>query len=256
LLQALCPAILDKERRLAKPRGRIRRIPYASNPIIYRLLQWTISVLVRILYRYRVHGRENLPKNGSAMLVVNHLHLLDPIVVAAGVGRQVVTLVAEKWRENRLVGLFLKGAGVIFVNRGEVDRRALRACQQVLEAGGMLAVAPEGTRSRQGVLQRAKPGVAYLATRTNALIVPVAFWGVEKLREWKGLRRPTCHLVIGEPFHLPEVEGRLTTERLQELADLVMLRIAALLPENYRGFYAPLLQAEADTDAEHMVVPA
>lgn len=235
-------------------RGRTRRIPYASHPVIYRLLQWTVSVLVRIVYRYRVHGRENLPKAGGAMLVVNHLHLLDPVIVGAGVGRQVVTLVAEKWRENKLVNLFFKGAGVIFVNRGEVDRRALRACQQVLEAGGMLAVAPEGTRSRQGVLQRAKPGVAYLAVRTNALIVPVAFWGVEKLREWKRLRRPTCHVVIGKPFHLPEVEGRLTTERLQELADLVMVRIGELLPESYRGYYAPLIHAaEADAEAETAV---
>jgi 1-acyl-sn-glycerol-3-phosphate acyltransferase len=232
-------------------RARIKRIPYASHPIVYRLLQWTVSLLVRILYRYRVYGRENLPKTGSAMLVVNHLHLLDPVVVAAGVGRQVVTLVAEKWRENKFVSLFFQGAGVIFVNRGEVDRRALRACQQVLEAGGMLAVAPEGTRSRQGMLQRAKPGVAYLATRTNALIVPVAFWGVEKLREWKRLRRPTCHVVIGEPFRLPEVEGRLTTERLQELADGVMVRIGELLPEGYRGFYAPLIQSlDSGSDGE------
>ncbi len=214
-------------------------------------MQWTVALLVRIIYRYRVRGRENLPKTGSAMLVVNHLHLLDPVVVAAGVGRQVVTLVAEKWRENRFVSLFFKGAGVIFVNRGEVDRRALRACQQVLEAGGMLAVAPEGTRSRKGVLQRAKPGVAYLATRTNALIVPVAFWGVEKLHEWKRLRRPTCHVVIGAPFRLPETEGRLSTDRLQELADLVMVRIGELMPESYRGFYAPLIHAaEGGTESE------
>ncbi len=233
---------------MTKPHARSRRIPYGSHPVVYRVIQWIVAGLVRVVYRYRVHGRENLPKTGGAMLAVNHLHLLDPLVVGAGVGRQVVTLVAEKWRENKLISLFFKGAGVIYVNRGAVDRQALRACQQVLEAGGMLAVAPEGTRSRTGALQRAKPGIAYLAVRTNALIVPVAFWGVEKLHEWKRLRRPTCHMVIGEPFHLPEVEGKLTTERLQELADLVMLRIGELLPEEYRGYYAPLLQ---DTSSDH-----
>lgn len=231
------------ETELATTAAGIRRVPYTSNPVVYRLMQWIIALLVRVIYRYRVHGAENIPKTGGAMLVVNHLHLFDPAVVAAGISRQIVTLVAEKWEYNTFLNLFFRGAGVIYVNRGEVDRRALRACQEVLQAGGMLAVAPEGTRSRQGVLQRGKPGVAYLAVRTNALIVPVAFWGVEKLSEWKRLRRPTCHMVIGEPFHLPQVEGRITTERLQEMADAVMIRIGQMLPESYRGLYAPMIQA-------------
>jgi 1-acyl-sn-glycerol-3-phosphate acyltransferase len=219
------------------------RIPYASHPVIYRLMQWTIALLVRIIYRYRVYGGEDFPETGGAMLVINHLHFLDPAAVAGAVSRQIVTLAAEKWEANWFTRVFFRGAGVIFVNRGEVDRRALRACQQVLDAGGMLAVAPEGTRSPHRVLQRGKPGVAYLAVRTNALIVPVAVWGVEKLREWKRLRRPTCHLVIGRPFRLPPVEGRVTTEKLQELADLVMIRIGEMLPESYHGFYAPHIQA-------------
>ena len=222
------------------------RVPYASHPVIYRLMQWTIAALVRIIYRYQVEGLHNLPETGAAMLVINHLHFLDPAIVAAAVSRQVVTLAAEKWEENWFTRLFFRGAGAIFVNRGAVDRRALRACQQVLASGGMLAVAPEGTRSPSRVLQRAKPGVAYLAVRTNPLIVPIAIWGVETLRDWKRLRRPTCHMVIGEPFDLPPIEGRVTTEKLQELADFVMIRIAEMLPESYRGVYEPLVKANKE----------
>lgn len=230
-----------------------RRIPHASPPIVYHFMRLIIALLVRIVYRYRITGLEYLPKEGSAMLVVNHLHLFDPAVVAAGIARQIVTLAADKWRKNPFVRLFFKGAGVIYVARGEVDRRALRACQEVLMAGGMLAVAPEGTRSRHGALQRGKPGVAYLASRTNALIVPVAIWGVEKVYEWKRLRRPTCHVVIGEPFRLPEIRGRVTTQHLQELADMVMIRIAKLLPEAYRGYYAPYVDSWQSNDEVAMV---
>ena len=219
---------------------------YRAHPVIYRLMQWTIAVLVRIVYRLRVEGKHNIPDSGATMLVVNHLHLLDPAIVAAVVTRRVVTLAAEKWQDHWFTRLFFRGAGAIFVNRGMVDRKALRASQQLLESGGMLAVAPEGTRSRSGVMQRGKPGVAYLAVRTDPLIVPMAVWGVENLRDWKRLRRPTCHLVIGEPFRLPPVEGRVTTDKLQEMADLVMVRIGKMLPEGYRGFYAPQVRAEQE----------
>ena len=169
----------------------------------------------------------------------NHLHLFDPAAVGAAVPRQMVVMTADKWADHWFVRLFLKAAGTIYVRRGEVDRAALKACLEVLNAGGALALAPEGTRSRTGVLQRAKPGIAYLATRTNAVIVPIACWGVEKVRDWKRLKRPTCSVAIGAPFQM-SFAGRATSEQLQQYADQVMIRIAELLPESYRGYYAGL----------------
>ncbi len=217
-----------------------KRVPHSSHPIIYRLLRLTLAVLMRIVYRYRIRGLQNVPSSGTTLFAVNHLHLFDPAAVGAGIKRQVVLMAADKWADHWFIRLFLKGAGVIFVRRGEVDRVALRASLEVLEAGGALAVAPEGTRSRSGVLQRAKPGIAYLATRTNATIVPVACWGVENLGQWRRLKRPECTVVVGDPFTLPKVEGRASTAQLQAYADEVMVRVAALLPESYRGVYASL----------------
>jgi len=152
--------------------------------------------------------------------------------------RMVVTLAAEKWENNVIFGSLLRGAGVIFVQRGEVDRHALRACLRVLSEGRVLAVAPEGTRSKTGSMQRGKPGIAYLAVRTDAPILPVAIIGTERLKEWKRLRRPACQVIIGPPFHLPKADVKPTTDQLQELADLVMMRIGLLLPPAYRGVYA------------------
>lgn len=216
---------------------------YRSGTLVYRILRCIVSTLVRIVYRYHAVGMENIPPHGPAILVVNHLHLFDPGVVATAISRKIVTLAAGKWRDHIVINTFLKLAGVIFVKRGEVDRRALKACMEVLESGAMLAIAPEGTRSKTGAMQRAKPGVAYIAQRVNAVIVPVAHWGVERVGEWRPWRRPECHVVIGKPFRLPQLTGKVTTDQLQELADLVMVQIGQYLPENYRGVYAERIAA-------------
>ena len=100
-------------------------------------------------------------------------------------------------------------------------------------------MAPEGTRARgEYVLQRGKVGTAYLATRANVPIVPVALTGVEKIkRDLPRLRRARVTVSVGEPIHLPE-SGRVERAKLDKYTDLIMGRIAALLPESYRGAYA------------------
>jgi len=220
-----------------------QRIAFQANPRMYRFLKWVLTWLMRILYRYEISGREHVPATGPLIVAVNHLHLFDPFATAPAVPRQITTLAAEKWQKPGIVGWFLRSAGAIFVRRGEVDRQALRACLDVLSRGDALAIAPEGTRSKTGSLQRAKAGIAYIATRADAPILPVSIWGVERLRDWKRLRRPTCHVVVGEPFRLPAANGKVSTETLQEYADLVMLRIGRPLPPEYRGVYAERLAA-------------
>ncbi|MFO7697846.1 MAG: lysophospholipid acyltransferase family protein [Anaerolineae bacterium] len=231
------------------------RIPYASHPIVYGLVRYSVAILMRIFYRFQVTGLENVPQEGPTIFAMNHLHLFDPAAAGAAIPRQVVVMAADKWADHWFVRLFLKGAGTIYVRRGEVDRNALRACLQVLNAGGAMALAPEGTRSRTGTLQRGKPGIAYLATRTQAVIVPVACWGVERFRDWKRLKRPTCTVSIGAPFHLAESSGRATTAQLQEYADQVMIHIASLLPEHYRGVYAGLVTPETE-EADNVLAAA
>ena len=216
---------------------------YRTTTLVYRLLRWILARLMHILYRYHAEGAANVPTEGPVILAVNHRHLFDPAVVSTAVSRKIVTLAAGKWREHVLITSFLRAAGVIFVNRGEVDRRALRACVALLEAGSALAIAPEGTRTKTGGLQRAKPGIAYIAQRTDPVIVPVAHWGVERIKEWRPGRRPECHVVIGEPFRLPRPAGRLTTDDLQAMADAVMVRIGQHLPREYRGVYADQIDA-------------
>jgi len=147
-------------------------------------------------------------------------------------------MAAEKYRRHPLFGPILHLTGVIFVRRGTVDRRALGAALKVLRSGGVVVLAPEGTRSKTGQLQQAKEGAAYLASRTDPTIVPVAITGTEKMVDaLKRLRRERVRVVIGEPFRLPPAGGPVKGPQLAAYTDLIMCRMAALLPESYRGFY-------------------
>ncbi|MGC9360139.1 MAG: lysophospholipid acyltransferase family protein [Anaerolineae bacterium] len=219
------------------------RVAFYTSHLAYRFLWWVFYTLIRIAYRYRPSPHKDFPESGPTIVAVNHLHLTDPAAVSPLLPRQTVTLAAGKWRRSFVVDAILKIAGVIYVRRGEIDREALRQCLHVLGQGGVLAIAPEGTRSRTGAMQRAKAGIAYLALRTNAVIVPVAISGTERLRDWLRLKRPTLRVVMGAPFRLPKPEGKPSAAELQRLADLIMIRLGLDLPESYRGYYADQIAA-------------
>jgi len=128
---------------------------------------------------------------------------------------------------------------IIYVARGEVDREALSQSLKVLKAGGALAVAPEGTRSRQRGLQEGHDGASYLASRTGALIVPVAVWGHETtFQAWRRLRRPRVFVVLCNPISLPTGATRARSEELHRYTEQIMLAIAREMPAEYRGVYA------------------
>jgi 1-acyl-sn-glycerol-3-phosphate acyltransferase len=144
---------------------------------------------------------------------------------------------AEAW-DNPVLAWLFNLWGAIPVKRGEPDLAALRSCLDFLRNGGILVVAPEGTRSRHGRLQRGHSGIVTLALRSGAPILPLAFYGGEALkRNARRLRRTPFHIVVGEPFHL-SVEGRVTQTARQDLTDQIMYKLAALLPPAYRGEYA------------------
>ncbi|HEY3341557.1 MAG TPA: lysophospholipid acyltransferase family protein, partial [Anaerolineae bacterium] len=137
-----------------------------------------------------------------------------------------------KWRKVLPILLLFNGMGGIWVKRGEVDRAALRACLAVLSHGGVMGMSPEGTRSRTGGLQKGRSGVAYLATKANVPVLPVALWGVEQIgRNLRRLRRTDVYLHVGEPYRMdPAVSHNENTDRLMRI-------IAGMLPEQYRGVY-------------------
>jgi 1-acyl-sn-glycerol-3-phosphate acyltransferase len=210
-----------------------------------RLLDVTTSAVVRLLCRVDAAQIGNVPLHGPLILVTNHINMLEVPVLQSRLRPRPMSGVAkaESWN-NRLLGWVLNQWGAIPVRRGESDVGALRRSLEALRNGQILAIAPEGTRSRHGRLQRGHPGVVTIALKSGAPILPLAFYGGEKLKEnLKRLRRTPFHVAVGEPFTIDPGEERVARDVRRRITQEIMYRIAALLPPEYRGVYADLENA-------------
>lgn len=198
-----------------------------------------IKVLVRALCH--VHGTElaRVPRRGPLILVANHVNFLEvPVVYTHLLPRRMTGLAkAETW--NTPLAFLFRLAGAIPLRRGVGDAAAFRQALAALERGDLLAIAPEGTRSGDGRLRPAQPGVALLALHSRAPVLPLAYWGGEAFwRNLRRLRRTHFHIAVGQPFQVAAGPGPATQATRQAIADEIMTEIAALLPAEYRGVYA------------------
>ena len=208
-----------------------------------RQSRWAVPFsrfLLFLVCRYRVVGKENLPEP-PYLVVSNHMSYFDIPAMNIPVPFGTVGLAARKYRGTWMQPLF-ELYSVLWVTQFSADHEALKSGIKVLKGGVPLAIAPEGTRSRTGKLIEGRPGVAFIATRTNVPIVPGAVWGTEKILKRP---RPLVTARFGKPFRLPE--GRAKGDQLDEYTERIMCAIAALLPEQYHRHYAgnPLIEEMA-----------
>jgi 1-acyl-sn-glycerol-3-phosphate acyltransferase len=199
-----------------------------------------LRVPFALLTQRRVDGLENLPPEGPFIIVSNHLSRFDPPFGFISVVRPTLTaFAADTYRRRLFFRLFLESVGVIWVSRGRTDRATMKATLAALKQGAIFGIAPEGTRSPTGGLIKGKSGAAFLALRAGAPLVPAAFTNTEKLGPaLLRLRRIPITLTFGQPFSLPPIPDKSLSDRLEICTDEIMCRIAALLPEEYRGVYA------------------
>ncbi len=208
------------------------------NPLLYDLVRAGLRFLIWLLTRTEVTGQENVPARGPFIVLTNHLSALDPPLIMAMIPARATVFAADTHKHEFIAGPVMNALGAIWVKRGEVDREALRAALELLADGGVMGMAPEGTRSKTGGLQEGKTGVAYLATRANVPLVPVAIAGSEVgLPALFKLGRPRITMTIGPAFYLPHSSGRATRQELDRDTELIMRTIANMLPEEYRGVY-------------------
>jgi 1-acyl-sn-glycerol-3-phosphate acyltransferase len=213
----------------------------------YGLLHIVFGFLLRIVSDVRVEGLENVPDKGPYLLVTNHLHWLDAPVIMVAYPHRAHVFAAEKWAANPILGPLFRSLDAIFVQRGEVDRRALRRALAVLRGGGVLGVAPEGTRSRTGAMQRGRSGAAYLAFSANVPVVPLVITGQEHVfPSLRRLHRVPVRVVFGPAFCPPAVEGKATAAQVHAFAEEIMYRLAAMLPPEYRGVYRDVSERRPD----------
>jgi 1-acyl-sn-glycerol-3-phosphate acyltransferase len=194
-----------------------------------------------------VIGLENVPIEGRAILMINHIAFVDPIVVLGCLPRNIVPMAKIEAYHYPIIGVFPSLWAAIPVRRGEGDRRALRLAMEVLEAGEIVLVAPEGTRSP--ALQSGKEGVAFLAYHTDTAVIPVAIEGTVGYPAlfpfgWRG-RGATVQ--FGRPFRFKRLSQRPDRARLRTMTDEAMCVLARMLPPERRGIYHAAEAARLET---------
>ncbi len=215
-------------------------------PLRFKLIRPIIKpvfrAIFRLLARVEISGREHIPYGQPYVAAMNHVSIFDPPFVAAfwPEGLEIIGAidVFSKPGQGQLLRLY----GVIPVHRGDYDRSLLSRIVSIIKSGHPLLIAPEGSRSHDTAMRRAKPGIAYIVEKTGAPVLPVAIIGTTE-DFWQRARRgekPALEMRIGKPIRLPSLAA-LGSEKhaaRQRNADLVMSHLAGLLPEEYRGVYA------------------
>jgi 1-acyl-sn-glycerol-3-phosphate acyltransferase len=222
-----------------------------------RVVRALLLAVLRPALRLEIEGLEHVPAAGPLLVVANHLHNADPVLLTIAFPRPIHFMTKKEVFAVPVVKWIARWNGAFPVDRGKADRGAIRHAEAVLAQGIAVGIFPEGTRSVTGGLGRAFPGVGLIALRSGVPVVAAAITGTERLpfngakgrigegRDATAPNRRGVRIRFGRPFVLPrEHEGRrLSAEAATER---IMAELAALLPAAYRGEYAVAPAAPAE----------
>jgi len=186
----------------------------------------------------QIRGLENVPAEGGALVVSNHLGDADLVLGIAYAPRTLDALAKAELYDLPIVGALMEAYGVIWVHRGQPDRRAIRAALKGLAEGRLISIAPEGRESVTGALEEGTHGASFLASRADTHIMPITFTGTENNRIYanmKRLRRTRVTITIGPPFKLEPGENK--RDSLEKGTKKIMQSLARQLPPEYQGAY-------------------
>ncbi|MBI4328259.1 MAG: 1-acyl-sn-glycerol-3-phosphate acyltransferase [Chloroflexi bacterium] len=213
--------------------------PFINSAVHYRVANNFMRLCFTLFSRWQVEGAEHVPSRGPFIAVANHSHYLDPPLINASLSRKVLFLAKRELTQTPgWPGWCIVHYGFIPLDRERFDREALRRAQEVLEKGGAVGLFPEGTRSRTGQLQEARPAAAFLAIQSGVPILPIAISGAGSLGSLRHAlpRRPPITVRIGPIFQLPTPLSP-SREVIVSASHSMMERIAALLSPELRGVY-------------------
>lgn len=217
----------------------------SEHNLTYRTVNFAVKRIVRVWCRVDDSQFDKIPEKGPYIMAVNHINFMEiPVMYTHLVPRQITGFVKAESFDRTAYGWLFKMWHGIPVQRGEADMSAMRAGIEWLNAGKILVIAPEGTRTGDGRLIEGHPGIVIVALKARVPILPVVYYGHENLwHNVKRLRRTGFQVNVGRPFYLDPGGARVTKGMRRQMADEIMYQIAGLLPEKYRGHYADMSKA-------------
>jgi 1-acyl-sn-glycerol-3-phosphate acyltransferase len=210
-----------------------------------RFLVTLFRALTGSVFRIHDEALASIPKRGPLIIVSNHINIMEvPLIYTHLQPRPVHGLVlADRWK-NPVVAWGLDTCGAIPLKRDAGNLESIHRSLDVLSAGEILLIMPEGTRSGDGRLQDAHPGVSLLALKSSAPLLPIAFHGGEQYKQnIKKFKRTDFYIKVGKLFHLNAAGEIVSGIVRKQMANEIMYQVAALLPPAYRGSYSDLSQA-------------
>lgn len=221
--------------------SRNRRVKHG----IFLSLRAFVLPSLRLGLRMRVFGLKNVPRRGGALVICNHVDWFDPVLLLSASPRPIHWMAKSDVLKIPVVRWIARATGAFPVERGTPDRAALRHAQGLLNDGLLVGMFPEGTRSITGSLKEPFAGASLVALRSNAPIIPCGLIGtvdlpMSGLKDRRDRKRgyPKVSAIFGEPFMLDHIDAEGRKRSLEELTDAMMIEVARLLPETYRGLYA------------------
>jgi 1-acyl-sn-glycerol-3-phosphate acyltransferase len=203
-----------------------------------RFIHWLSKFLVIVWTRPKLIGLENIPDEGPVLFVSNHLGDADLIMGFAYGPSNVEPIAKIELIKMPVLGWLLHTYGVIWIHRGQADRRALRVVLEAFKQDRMVGIAPEGRESLTGALEEGTGGAAYFALKGDVPIIPVTFTGTENkyiFRNMVKFRRSDVSMTVGKPFRILPHEDR--REAINAGTKQIMVTLAQQLPPSYRGYY-------------------
>lgn len=206
-----------------------------------RIVLVVFRPLLHICFSWKIEGEENVAMTGPLILVANHVHVIDPILIVFSIPRWITFVAKEELFHSLFLRLWLNWAGSLPLRRdGKVreKQRVLEGAKRILDEGLVLGMFPEGGRSQDGRLKRGRPGSAVMAAKTGVSLLPIGIAGTDKIHGISWLwKRPPIVVRIGKPFKLSSSNNKISKSQMQLLTAQLMGEIAALLPPEYQGAY-------------------
>ncbi|MBW4828768.1 MAG: 1-acyl-sn-glycerol-3-phosphate acyltransferase [Clostridiaceae bacterium] len=191
-------------------------------PFFYRLCYFIGNIIFRIIFRFKVTGKHNIPKEGKVILCSNHISDLDPLILGLVIPRNIRFMAKKELFENKFLGGLVNGLGAFPVDRKSADLSAIRNSLSVLKNGEVLGIFPEGTRVNEENIENAKPGIALISIKAKAPVIPIYI--ESKYKPFSKIK-----INIGEPIYFNEYYGKkLKTEDYRVLSQEIMKSIYSL----------------------------